>query len=83
MLEDLCEHALSIRLNPSEDGDWSDLQSPEKEKDLFRIKCFQCHGTNNATCRECNGTQMITNAHPLALLLNQVLNSKLNLKKKE
>lgn len=52
-------------------------------KETFKLKCFRCFGTSTRLCSECNGSEMITNTHPLAMLLNEVLLRKLNITKND
>ena len=82
MLEDLCEPAVSIRLNKSSDEEWSDMQSSH-DKEAFKLKCFRCFGTSTWQCSECNGSEMVANTHPLAMLFNEVLMRKLNITKND
>ena len=54
--------------------------TPKKQHNLFtHFKCFNCFGqSDNSFCVHCGGTGSITKEHPMALLLNQVIDRKLN-----
>jgi hypothetical protein len=51
MLEDLCDAAISIKFNHSEDGEGEDSQSsPERHTGTLKLKCFKCYGTKLRFC---------------------------------
>jgi hypothetical protein len=79
MLEDLCDQALSIRLSPSEDGDSLDHPRAAQDRDCSRFKCFRCYGQDASHCQECQGSHSVSETHPLAFLLGQVLDRKLQM----
>lgn len=79
MLEDLCDQALSIRLSPSEDGDSFDHPRGLLERDISRFKCPRCYGHSLIQCPECQGSRSIPETHPLAFLLAQVLDRKMQM----
>jgi hypothetical protein len=49
----------------------------------MRVKCFKCFGTHQLNCEVCHGSEMISIAHPLARLLEDILVRKLNLARRE
>ena len=76
MLEDLCEAAVSVNFNHSDNSDSSELWSPPLSHS-FMVKCFNCHGTSLIRCQHCHSTGFVSSQHPMAQMLAQVLQAKM------